>query len=168
VTVEETRAAIVRETTSWVGTRYHDHAGIKHVGVDCAYLPLRVYQAVGRIPSDFQVPYYSPQQWLNSPSQKDKFHLRFEDKTYLNIVLRFAKQELKENQVQSGDFVLYKVAASWTHGAIIIHWPEYILHPIIGRGVIGSHGTREGFLVGRPRRYFSVFTKEEEEEGRVA
>jgi cell wall-associated NlpC family hydrolase len=156
------RKKIAEEALTWRKTPYHDHAGIKFVGVDCAHFPLRVFQAVDRIPKDFVVPYYSPQQWLNSPSQKDKFHLRVEDKTFLNIVLQFAKREIKEEEVQPGDFVIYKVVASWTHGGIIIKWPEYVLHPIIGLGVVGSHGTTEGFLQGRPRRFFSVFTEEED------
>ena len=157
-----TREQIVQEAKSWLLTPYIDHAGVKHAGVDCAFFPLRVYQAVGRIPKDFEALYYSPQQWLNSPSQKDKFKLKFEDRTFLNIVLRFSKQELEESQVQPGDFVIYKVAASWTHGGIIIRWPEYVLHPVVGIGLVGSHGTKEGFLLNRPRRFFSVFTKEEE------
>lgn len=156
------RKQIVVESLDWRNTPYHDHAGIKHIGVDCAFFPLRVFQAAGRIPKDFIVPNYSPQQWLNSPSQKDKFHLKFEDTTFLDVVLRFAKREIKEHEVLPGDFVIYKVAASWTHGGIIIKWPEYILHPIKGLGVVGSHGTNEGFLLGRPRRFFSVFSEEED------
>ena len=158
------RSEITKEALSWAEakTPYHDHAGIKGVGVDCAFFPLRVMQAIGKIPLDFEVPYYSPQQWLNSPSQKDKFHLKFEDPTFISIVKTFAKREITEEEILPGDFVIYKVAASWTHGGIIINWPDYILHPIVGRGVIGSHGTKEGFLFNRPRRFFSVFDKEED------
>jgi cell wall-associated NlpC family hydrolase len=157
------RPQIVKEACSWIPTDYVDHAGVKHCGCDCAFFPLRVYQAVGRIPKDFTVPYYSPQQWLNSPSQKDKFKLKFEDRTFLDIVLKFAKREITEVEVLPGDFVIYKVAASWTHGAIVIHWPEYVLHPIVGRGIIGSHGTEEGFFKNRQRRFFSVFSAEEDQ-----
>jgi cell wall-associated NlpC family hydrolase len=156
------RNEITKEALSWLPTDYHDHAGIKHVGVDCAFYPLRVYQSVGRISLDFVVPHYSPQQWLNSPSQRDKFHLKFEDTTFLDIVLRLTKREITEAEILPGDFVIYKVAASWTHGGIIINWPDYILHPIVGRGVMGSHGLKEGFLWNRPRRFFSLLTKEED------
>lgn len=156
------REQIVKEALEWRNTPYVDHAGIKHAGVDCAFLPLRVYQAVGKIPMDFVVPYYSPQQWLNSPNQKDKRNLKFEDRTFLNIVLRFANREILEAEVKPGDFVIYKVAASWTHGGIIISWPDYVLHPIIGRGVVGSHGTKEGFLTGRQHRFFTVLAENEE------
>lgn len=156
------RELIVKEALTWCRTPYHDHSGIKGVGVDCAYLPLKVYQAVGKIPLDFVVPKYSPQQWLNSKSQKDKYHLKFEDKTFLDIVLRFAKREITEQEVRPGDFVIYKIAASWTHGGIVISWPDYVLHPVIGRGVIGSHGLKEGFLLRREHRFFTVLDKDEE------
>lgn len=162
ITSKELRKCIVTEALSWADTPYHDAAGIKHIGADCAYFPLRVFQAVGRIPKDFTPERYSPQQWLNSPSQKDKLHLRFEDRTFLDIVLKFAKREISETEVRPGDFVIYKIAASWTHGGIVIKWPEFIMHPVVGRGVIGSHGTKEGFLLNRERRFFSVFTEEEE------
>lgn len=156
------REQIVKEALEWERTPYHDHAGIKHVGVDCAFFPLRVYQAVGRVPKDFVVPDYSPQQWLNSPSQKDKYSLRVEDTTFLDIVLQFARREITEAEILPGDFVIYKVAASWTHGGIVIRWPDYMLHPIKELGVVGSHGTKEGFLTNRQRRFFSVLDKEEE------
>lgn len=150
------REEIVAEALSWRGTPYHDHAGIKKIGVDCAYLPLRIYQAVGAVPRDFEPPKYSPQQWLNSPSQTDKLKLKFEDTTFLDIVIKLTKREIEESEVQPGDFVIYKVAASWTHGGIVISWPDFVLHPVKGRGVIGSHGIKEGFLTGRSRRFFTV------------
>lgn len=150
------REQITAEALSWRNTPYHDHAGMKGIGVDCAYLPLRIYQAVGCVPKDFEPPKYSPQQWLNSPSQKDKFNLKFEDRTFLDIVIKLTKREIEESEVQPGDFVIYKVAASWTHGGIVISWPDFVLHPVKGRGVIGSHGIKEGFLTGRARRFFTV------------
>lgn len=148
------RLKIIREALSWLNTPYHDHAGCKGFGVDCAYFPLRVYSAAGLIPTDFEPPKYSPQQWLNSKVQKDKLHLKFEDRTFLDIVLKFAKREIDVSEIKPGDFVIYKVAASWTHGGIIINWPDFILHPLKERGVIGSHGLNEGFLKNRPHRFF--------------
>jgi cell wall-associated NlpC family hydrolase len=157
------RAAIVKETESWVNTPYHDGAGVKGAGVDCAYLPLNVYKAVGAIPADFQPPKYSPQQWLNSPAQIDRMKLRVVDHTFENIVLQFAKREITEAEVDIGDFVLFKIAASWTHGAIVTRkWnlPDdrgCLVHPIKGgpNMVVGS-GINEGFIRTRERRYFTV------------
>ena len=55
---------------------------------------------------------------------------------------------------QPGDLALYQMHTSWTHGAIVLSWPKALLHPIKGRGVIGSQAD-EGMLRGRPVRFFS-------------
>jgi len=157
MTEEEYRKALVEEALSWAKTPYHDHSGIKGVGVDCAYILLRIFQNVGLAPKDFKVPHYSPQQWLNSPCQTDRKKLKFEDTTFIDIVIELTKREIQEPEVKPGDIVIYKVAASWTHGGFIVEWPRYVIHPLKGLGVIGSHGTNEGFLVNRPHRFFTVF-----------
>jgi cell wall-associated NlpC family hydrolase len=171
-----TREQITAEALSWLDTPYHDHAGLKGCGVDCAYLPLRVYQKVGKIPLDFQPGKYSPQQWLNSPQQVDRLKLRVLDETFFKVVLQFARRELAsafvndpssglpilEDSPKPGDFVIYRVAASWTHGGIVISWPDYVLHPVKGIGVVGSHGINEGFWRRRPARFFTVFDEGEE------
>ena len=149
------RKAITDEAKSWIRTPYHDHAGIKYVGVDCFYLPCRVLQAVDLIPKEFEPPKYSPQQWLNSPAQIDKLHLRVEDTTALDVVKQFCVREVLESEVLPGDLVVYKIVSSWTHGAIIISWPDHIIHAVKGLGVIGSHGTKEGFCVNLQRRFFT-------------
>ncbi len=147
----EIRDQIIKEAKSWIGTDYVDHAGIKGAGVDCAFYPCRVYQSAGLIPKEFKPPKYSSQQWMNKPKLN---HRHVVDTTYLDTLLQFAV-EITEAEVKPGDLVLYKVIHSWTHGAIVVDWPNYVLHPLVGRGVIGSHGTKEGFLLNRPRRFFT-------------
>src|SRR5437899_3649351 len=140
------RQRIVDEALTWVKTPYVDHAGVKGAGVDCAHLPLRVYQAVGLIPYDFVAPHYTPQQWLKHKTR---------DTAFEDIVLDWAEREITEEEVQPGDFVLYKIVNSWTHGAIVINWPHFLLHPIVGQGVVGST-SEEGFLRRRQRRFVNL------------
>ena len=149
------REQIVQEALSWVGTPYCDHAALKGAGCDCAGFPCEVYRTCGFIPKDFVIPPYSPQQWLNSRSQTDKLKLKFEDRTFLNVVLKYSHHEVSEAEVQPGDLMMVLVAASWTHGGIIVDWPNMILHPVKGFGVIGSNAT-EGFWGKRPKRFFSM------------
>lgn len=149
------RQEITNEARDWLNTPYHDHAGVKYVGVDCFFLPCKIYQAVGIIPADFKPPYYSPQQWLNSPAQVDKMHLRVVDTTALEIVQRFCVREILEREALPGDLVIYKIVSSWTHGAIVINWPDHIIHAVKGLGVIGSHGTKEGMVKNLQRRFFT-------------
>lgn len=162
------RDAIVAEAKTWIGTRYRDYAGLKASvangkgGVDCAFFPLRVYQATGFIDMAYKPAWYSPQQWLNSPSQTDKFHLRVVDETMLKIVQQMTKRELDADETpQAGDFMLCQIVNSWTHGAIVIEWPTMVLHPVKGLGVIGTHALEGGFWKDTPKRYFSMFPKAE-------
>lgn len=116
---------------------------IKGAGVDCAMFPLEVYREAGLIP-DLDMPFY-PQDW----------HLHRSEEIYLGIVQRFAREV---EQPLPGDFVLYHFGRTWSHGAIVLDWP-LIIHAVIGRGVILSDGEREGMLVGRKRRFFSIASK---------
>jgi cell wall-associated NlpC family hydrolase len=139
------RAAMVQEAITWIKTPYVDHAGIKGRGVDCAFLPIKILQAVGIIPADFVPPKYSPQQWLCAG----------EDTTYLDTLMKFAKREITDpKEAKPGDLALYMLHKSWTHGAFILSWPHMLIHPIKVRGVIGSQAD-EGMLWKRPRRIFS-------------
>jgi cell wall-associated NlpC family hydrolase len=198
------RDAIVAEANSWIGTPYHDYAGVKRTaktkgGVDCAFFPLRVMQAVGLVDPKYKPKWYSPQQWINSPSQTDRFHLRVVDDTMLKIVKQLTKREIyltphgscKYSQhdtlygeflheqdaaciewqqtqpvevPQPGDLMLCQVINSWTHAAIIIKWPELVLHPVnVGaKQVCGNHALNEGFWANTPKRFFSMFDKAEE------
>jgi cell wall-associated NlpC family hydrolase len=160
MTIEEAalRASICAEAESWIPTPYHDHAGVKGVGCDCAFYPCAVYKAVGLISKELKLPRYSPQQWLNNKSQRDKQHLRFEDTTYLDIVLSLFR-EIPLAEVLPGDLMLTKVVASWSHGAIIIRYPERVLHSVKGFGVVASHATQEGFWQREPKRFFTIVRK---------
>lgn len=156
------RDKIVEESLTWVNTPFRDEQGVKGAGVDCAYLPLRVCQAVGLISPDYKPAHYSPQVMLNSPLQTNKWALRHETTTeYLETIHKFCV-EISESEVQPGDFVLFKVGTSWAHGGIVIRYPDFILHPIRGRGVIGST-LGEGFLKRRQRRFFSIVRKVEQQ-----
>jgi cell wall-associated NlpC family hydrolase len=144
---QEARKRVVEIALTWVDTPFHDGdacKGIKGVGVDCAYLPGRVGEEAGLF-QNFELEPYSPQMMLHSSEER-----------YVTTILKYA-HEITEAEVQPGDVVIYKVGRSFSHGGIVIRWPDFILHPVRDRGVIGSHGTEEGFLRRRQRRFFSFF-----------
>jgi cell wall-associated NlpC family hydrolase len=150
VTEQEQRARIIAVAHTWFPTPFVDQQGLKGVGVDCAYLLARVAEESGII-DHVEIPYYSPQCYLHKKPDGTWDH------TYEQIILQYA-HEITEDQVKPGDFVLYKQSHSYTHGGIIIQWPESIIHPIRPHGVIYSDA-REGFLRGRKHRFFSVFPR---------
>jgi len=137
------REAVVEEAKKWRGAKYHDRAAIPYIACDCATFPLMVYSRAGVIEWDGTLPFWSPQDWLHNHNER-----KYLDRAEKEAV------EISEESIGPGDLALYRVVHSWTHGAIIIEWPRYVLHPVVGLGVIGSHGTQEGFLKHRPRRFF--------------
>lgn len=138
------RARFVSVARSWANVKYADH-GDTRAGCDCAGFLKGALIEAGFL-EDFKLPYYHPQQWL---------HRNYEDRTYLGIVESIAN-EIVEKDVASGDLVMYLIVRSWTHGGVVVNWPDFVLHAVKGRGVVGVHGSREGFLVKRPRRFFRL------------
>jgi cell wall-associated NlpC family hydrolase len=157
------REAVCRIARSWLGTPYHHMGRIKGVGVDCAMFPLEAYREAGLI-DEIEIPFYPPD-----------WHLHRSDEIYLGIVNRYAR-EVTGNRLQgagqthstvpchlspvpsAGDLVLYQFGRTWSHGAIVLEWP-LIIHAVVQHGVILSDGEKDGMLIGRQRRLFSIFAK---------
>ena len=102
----KTRQAIIVEAMSWCGTPYRHMGDIKGIGVDCAMLLIRVYGALGFVPSDYDPRPYSPE-WY--------FH-RTEE-------LYLAGMEKYSHRVecpQPGDIAVYRFGKTASHGAIIV------------------------------------------------
>ncbi len=142
------REQITAEALTWERCPYHDGMGVKGLGVDCAYFPLRVYTAVGLIHAP-DPKWYSPMEWCSRGST-----------TYIDeLQSKTSAREIEEKNVKPGDLVLWRVPrgtkGSWTHGGIVIRWPEYVLHPLKEFGVTASNANTDGFLIHRPRRFFT-------------
>jgi NlpC/P60 family putative phage cell wall peptidase len=141
----ETRAAIVAEAKSWIGTPYHEFARVKGAGVDCAQLPIAVYHACGIIPN--LNPAYS-QQWM----------LHRDEELYLGEIRRFAR-EIPLESAKPGDLIVWKFGRVYSHSAIVIELPRVIHAVIRGRAVIEANIDQDEDLRKeiRPRLAFSVF-----------
>lgn len=139
-----TREEIVSEALTWNNTPYHPAGRVKGVGVDCAQLIYCVYNTLGLIPE------------LPVEARSARWFIVNKDAKYLDTILQYA-QEIRESQVAPGDLILYKQPAFPVHhhGAIVIHWPQTIIHAVRGRGVILGHATNEGFIATCDRKYFS-------------
>ena len=53
-----TRADVVAEARTWIGTPWHHAARLKGVGVDCVGLLIGVARELGIVTSDFDIPAY--------------------------------------------------------------------------------------------------------------
>lgn len=141
--IPEQRAAVVAEAESWLKTPFVHEGDVKGSGVDCAMLLVRVYQAVGLLPPDFDPRPY-PAQWFMHQGEE----------RYLDIVRRLGGIEVAEPG--PGDVVLYHFGRCYSHGGIVKEWPR-IIHAWSRPGVRGCHyGEGDQVLGNRPRLYFTV------------
>jgi NlpC/P60 family putative phage cell wall peptidase len=139
-----TREEIVDEANSWLGTKYHNAARIKGVGVDCAQLIYMVYHQFGLIPE------------LPAEARSPRWFIANRDSSYLDSVLKYAA-EIKEEQIQPGDLVLYRTPSFpvFHHGGIVISWPHIMVHAVQTIGVCYGHATNEGFITNAERKVFT-------------
>lgn len=102
-----TREDVVREAFEWLSTPFHDVAGVKGVGTDCAHLLIRVFSAVGMI-QDFS-PRYAPQ-W---------FQHRDEPR-FLQALVEQGAHQIDISDALPGDVLMYRFGRHAAHGSIVV------------------------------------------------
>ena len=119
------RAAAVAEAISWLRTPYHHHACVKGSGVDCAQILLEVYNSIGLVNSNAVrqlVGHYAP-----------GWHLHRSEELYIDYVKRYA---VKAKVPRPGDFALFRYGRTASHAAIVVEWPDRLIHAYVMRGVV--------------------------------
>lgn len=143
---EEWRSRVVAEALSWQRTKFRHGARLKgrNGGVDCAGVLLETYEKTGC------VPHIEPETYV----MQAMLHNRRE--RFIEVLENHGR-EIPESEARAGDAVLYKAGRSFSHGGILIEdWPGNIVHAVVSLGVIQSHGTKDGYLKGRERRFFTM------------
>ncbi|HKT10715.1 MAG TPA: hydrolase [Terriglobia bacterium] len=135
VAIETTRARVVDEALSWLGTPYRLGAMVKGQGCDCGTLLLGIYRACGLVDGE-HLGIYSHDWWL---------HVSHE--TYLLHVMRHAGKVAervfyRSDSVEPGNIALCRAAGSrvYNHGGIVIAWPQ-VVHALY-EGVQEADATR--------------------------
>lgn len=140
IDIEAKRAEIVREARSWLGTPFHDHAGVKGAGCDCLHLIFRVAQACGYAPAGDPPPY------------KPQWFLHRGEPLFLEGLVRYGAH--KVTAAEAGDFAMYNFGRHAAHAAIIIDSSSLIhAYKPVGRVTIGDRRELEPKLDS----YWSVF-----------
>jgi cell wall-associated NlpC family hydrolase len=134
------RQSIIDEAMTWLRTPWHHAAAVKGAGVDCARLLIEVYANCGLI-----------ERFIPDAYPRD-FAMHSSHERFLMNIERYAVQIAKP---QTGDVAVWKYGKCFSHGAIVIDWPD-IIHAKIGNGVILDLGD-QGDLLGRDVRFYSVF-----------
>jgi cell wall-associated NlpC family hydrolase len=135
---------IIAEARTWIGTPYHPGGRVKKAGADCATLIAEVCIALGLIPK------------IEIPRESAAHFLETENPLYLETVQQYC-DEIAEAEIQPGDLVMYRhrKLPIFTHAAIIVRWPEAVLHAVQHRGVVMSHGI-QGVFRAWERKYFRL------------
>lgn len=137
---QQQREAVLAEARSWLRTPYHHHEHIKGAGVDCAFLLIEVYAAAGMI--EWFDPGYYPQDVM----------LHRGDETYLAWLEKYGHEV---ETPQPGDAAVWQFGRSYSHGAIVLAWPQ-IIHAYRTQGcVLGEGG--QGDLAGRKVKFYSLW-----------
>jgi cell wall-associated NlpC family hydrolase len=139
----EERALVCLEARSWLRTPYHHRARIKGVGVDCAQLPIAVYSDLGLIPPV-------------DPEYVQDWHLHRSEEKYLGWVQGMGTREIAREDVQPGDFGIWKFGRTFSHGAIIVERP-FVVHSYIGVGVSLDDMDQHEELLTREARFFTLW-----------
>ena len=142
----EFRTAITTEALTWVGTPYRSCGRIKGVGVNCAQLLFGVALGAGVIPADSPEP-----KWYTA-----QLATHCKEERLVEYVKVYGGVEIKEEDIKSGDIFLYRSGQSHGHAAIVIEWPEKILHCLPTFGVQMGRAD-EGQLHAFTRRYFTLW-----------
>jgi cell wall-associated NlpC family hydrolase len=131
-----TRAAIVAEARTWKRTPFHHQARVKHVGVDCAGVPICTGKALGCFPPDMDVVGYA----------------RTPDGTSLLAYCDQWMTRIERSEIRIGDVVVIRFDRDPQHLAIVADHPSGCLSMIHalgtpdGRGMVVEHRLDEQTL----------------------
>ena len=142
------RARLVAVARSWVGTPYRGHSCLKGAGVDCGQLLKGVFVEAGH-KFDDGIPIRSDYSLQVSKHRKDT--------EYIDTVRKYMR-EISEAEVRPGDVVVYKLDLAFAHAAIVVKWPEHVVHALNRGGVTGGHG--KNFRFGALEKKFFTLRDE--------
>ncbi|SEG56500.1 hypothetical protein SAMN05421819_3575 [Bryocella elongata] len=116
------RAAVLAAALAWEKTPYHPNAAVCGCGADCALFPLAVYQQALAV------------RWPRPPRYVSQWHLHRSQELYLEYV-RAIPGVREIDSPEPGDFALFRLGRVYSHGAIVLAWPQ-VVHAENPAGVV--------------------------------
>ena len=138
----EARARVLAVAESWIGTPFHDGAQIHGTGVDCAHLIAAVYEGAGLI-EKVEIESYPPTWFIHRGEER-----------FLAYLDRYMRP-IDERQAGPGDTAIWRMGRAFGHAAIVVAWPQAIIHAWKpGRRVLRDTALN-GHLRTREVRFYS-------------
>jgi cell wall-associated NlpC family hydrolase len=135
---QQQRAAVLAEVQTWLRTPYLHRQRVKGLGVDCAWLLIKVYNQCGLLPAIDPGDY--PQDW----------HLHRGQELYLGWMDTYGHPV---DEPQPGDVAIWKFGRTYSHGAVVMD-DRRLIHSYRGVGVEWAD-MREERLSSRPVLYYT-------------
>jgi cell wall-associated NlpC family hydrolase len=136
----QARQRIVDEAREWVGTPWHHEARVRGAGVDCGMLLLEVYERVGLLPR------------IDPDHYSMDFMCHRTEEWFTETILKYA-EEIFEPPYLPGDVVMFRWGRIFSHGAIVISWPQ-IIHASSPDRCVTYADVSISPLADRKMRYF--------------
>lgn len=133
------RERVLAEAKTWDGTPWHHQGRIKGVGVDCAMFLCEVFERAGLVPHIDPRPY--PADW----------HFHRDEERFLGWVAVYGEEVA---QPEPGDVAVFKFGRCFSHGAIVLDWPN-VIHSYTHVGV-REQSANEGRLAGRDIKFYRI------------
>lgn len=110
------RQRVLACARAWRGTPFVKQGDVLGVGVDCAMLLLRTFQAAGIVPADLPDPRPYPDGWF----------LRRDDTRYAASMLEHGRRLEPGERLLPADVALFQSGRAAAHGTIVTAWPRVI------------------------------------------
>lgn len=136
----DARQHIIDTAMTWLRTPWHHRACVKGEGVDCAQLLIGVYADAGLV-APFDTGDYPPDWMMHRAEER-----------FLGWISQHAAQV---DIPQPGDVAIYTVGRCFSHGAIVLDWPQIIHASNRDRMVCYADGT-QGWLAGRDVQFWRL------------
>lgn len=128
---------IVKEAYTWLGTPHVNQAKVKGKGIDCGMLLIACLEGAG----------YIKRGAVKIPPYSNEWHLHHGEEWFLKVVERYCA-EVPVDEMQPGDFLLYKFGRCVSHGAVYVG-DGRVIHAMVERGVILSDINDVMFLTAK-------------------
>jgi cell wall-associated NlpC family hydrolase len=140
--VNDWRARIIAAAESWLKTPWAHNQSVKGKGggVDCGRYLLACYVEPGLVDDSALGSY--PADWM----------LHRSEERFLGWVERYLDPV---ERPLPGDVAVWKFGRCFSHGAIVVDWPQ-IIHAYIPCRMVTRDDASKGDLVGREVRFYSL------------
>ena len=124
--IKAERESVVGSAKAWLGTPYHHMAEVRGSGADCITF-LRGAFKDARLGLEIEPIEYYPQDWAKHRNSE----------RYMEGMLRYCVEmpPVSERTPEPGDILLFKFARAYSHGALVVDFPN-LIHSYVMQGVV--------------------------------